>query len=272
MFESQHYEHIQEIFHGENSVTVWCCNDKRSGKKVVVKTFPKEAFDSSFYQNELTITELAQGNNIIKLLDKFETQVSYNLVLEQGDCDLFDFICNNGPISEERFMRTFFGLTKALERLHNKNILHKDIKPENIVLIGSSLSFIDFGLSEIMSNVNQNNAFVGTTLFTAPEVVLNKVYTPSSDIYSFGIVMFFVLSGEVPFDCENSFQYVMNQINTPPDMASLLNRHISHRIISLIKKMLSTSPKDRPSISEVLATLWPQQQVGQDNNTSNHWE
>ena len=215
MFDNQRYEQIREIFHGENTVAVWCCSDKRTGKKVVIKSFPKEVIDNSFYENELHITELAQGDNIIQLLDRFETQVSYNLVLEQGECDLFDYIMNNGPISEAKFMNTFGDLSKALERLHHRNILHKDIKPENIVIVGDSYSFIDFGLSEIMSNVNQNNAFVGTTLFTAPEVVLNKSYTPDSDIYSFGIVMFFALSGELPFDCENSFQYVMNQINTP---------------------------------------------------------
>lgn len=255
------YEPSAEVFNGANSVSVWMCNDKATGKKVMIKTFPKSNFEASFFYHEMEVNRIAEGDNVIKVLDNYETRTSFNLVMEAGSMDFLDYIEASGPIKEGEFMKLFKGLTKAIVKLHEKNVLHNDLKLENIVVKDGNLYLIDFGLSDIMTENNQNNnnnKAVGTTFYTAPEIFSDNIRSKKSDVYSFGIVMFTSMTGQYPFDSENSFCYSIQQMNTPPNLDALRENNISEKMVDLIGSCLSVNPDQRPTMRYIFDTLWPE--------------
>ena len=270
--EHNRYVRIEEIFSGANSVGVYLCMDKLADKTVMIKTFPKSNFSKDFFENELEINKVAACRHVIKVLDDFETRTTYNLVMEAGSKDLFQVIVDEGPLNQEKFMKLFHGVTSAICRLHNHNILHNDLKLENIVFMNDSLYLIDFGLSEHIrtnQNNNNNNRLVGSTFYTAPEAIRDNYRSFKSDVYSFGIVMYVSLTGQYPYDADNSFEYTIAQMNSQPDLQPLYDQNIDEKIISVIESCLDKNPDQRPTMEEVMSTLWPEDNQSSESENSN---
>lgn len=276
--EHNRYERIEEVFSGANSVAVYRCEDKRNGQTVMIKSFPKQNFSQEFFQNELQINKTVACRNIIKVLDTYETRTSYNLVMEAGSMDLCDFVLNEGPLEQDKFLKLFFGVAVAISNLHDKNIIHNDLKLENIVFKGDNLYLIDFGLSEHVKGNNQsNNMLIGSTFYTAPEVIRDNNRTIKSDIYSFGIVMFVALTGNYPFDVDNVYEYTIAQLNSQPSLNKLRSVNVKEHIVSVIGSCLSVNPDQRPSIHQIIESLWPSKaflsaNTSSENSTSESYE
>ena len=267
--EHNRYERIEEVFSGANSVAVYRCADKSTGQTVMIKCFPKQNFSQAFFQNELQINKTVACRNIIKVLDTYETRTSYNLVMEAGSMDLCDYVLSEGPLGQEKFLKLFLGVAVAISNLHDKNIIHNDLKLENIVFKGDNLYLIDFGLSEHVRGNNQgNNRLIGSTFYTAPEVIRDNFRSFKSDIYSFGIVMFVALTGSYPFDAENIYEYTIAQLNSQPSLNTLRSLDVKDNIVNLIGSCLSVNPDQRPTIHEIIETLWPSRSFLSANTSS----
>ena len=264
------YDRVQEVFSGANSVTVNLCMDKINNNTVMIKTFPKSNFTKEFFENELEINKVAACRNVIKVLDDFETRTTYNLVMEAGSQDLYQIVTEEGPLNQEKFLKLFRGLTSAICRLHRHNILHNDLKLENIVFMNDSLYLIDFGLSEhIRSNNQGNNRHVGTTFYTAPEAIRDNYRSFKSDVYSYGIVMYATLTGQFPFDADNSYEYAIMQLNSQPNLKPLYDQQIDSDLIRIIESCLDKNPEQRPSMEEIKSTLWPEDNQSSESENSN---
>ncbi|KAI8865644.1 Pkinase-domain-containing protein, partial [Ramicandelaber brevisporus] len=118
---------------------------------------------------------------------------------------LLDFIINNGRLKEKNARRLARQLCSALDYLHRNSVVHRDLKIENILITGDNdIKLIDFGLSNLYNPRAQLSTFCGSLYFAAPELLHARPYMgPEVDIWSFGVVLYVLVVGRVPFDDEN---------------------------------------------------------------------
>lgn len=167
---------------------------------------------------------------------------------------LLDYIIQHGSLREHH-ARTFArGVASALQYLHANNIVHRDLKIENIMISTSGeIKIIDFGLSNLFDSRKQLHTFCGSLYFAAPELLKASPYIgPEVDVWSFGVVLYVLVCGKVPFDDENSSvlheKIKQGKVEYP--------QHLSIEVISLLSKMLVVDPKRRASLKQVVEHHW----------------
>ncbi|QLQ82414.1 hypothetical protein HG537_0H01760 [Torulaspora globosa] len=167
---------------------------------------------------------------------------------------LLDYIIQHGSLKEHHARKFTRGIASALQYLHANNIVHRDLKIENIMISTSGeIKIIDFGLSNLFDRRKQLHTFCGSLYFAAPELLKACPYTgPEVDIWSFGVVLYVLVCGKVPFDDENSSvlheKIKQGKVEYP--------QHLSIEVISLLSKMLVVDPKRRATLKQVVEHHW----------------
>ena len=152
---------------------------------------------------------MCQHPNIIKLKDIFENSEYYFIVLElMAGKDLFDYIQRRGfSLPEPRVQDLAYQIGGAIKYLHALGIVHRDMKLENIMMSNSTdqgiPKLVDFGLAKIIGPSETATEPFGTLGYVAPEVLKKRPYSYSCDVWSFGCIIYALLSGSLPFDHED---------------------------------------------------------------------
>jgi len=240
---------------------------KKTQEKVAIKIIKKEKMtnnDLELIKSELDIMKLCQHPNIIRLLDHFENAEYIFLVMElMSGYDLHTyFIKNKFKFSEKQAADISYQIASGLCYLHKYGVLHRDLKPENIMLsdMGESsvVKIMDFGLSKILGPNEKVADGYGTLSFVAPEVLVRQPYNKQIDIWSLGVILYFMLSGELPFDDKNDNEEkiakmtVFTEVKFPKDKWK--NR--SNEVIDLITKCLIKKQDKRIAIESFLSHEW----------------
>ena len=252
---------IEELSKGSTSCC-FLCEDVVESRKVVLKVIPRDSktgYSKENFQNEIEMLELCRGPFVIRVLDSMTTKEEYIIEMEPGVDDLLNEISRHGPLSEKRVRRYFHGVSLALKEMHNKHIVHNDIKLENMVITrDDKIKLIDFGLSEKLDiNTGKSKMTRGTFRYLAPEMMMMfKGHDTKSDIWSLGVSLFAALSNDFPFEGDDEYVYSMNAIQMPPRMELLERANVSKSLINLIGKMLEKDPLKRISIDEVVKFDW----------------
>ncbi|SCU87190.1 LAFA_0E05270g1_1 [Lachancea sp. 'fantastica'] len=169
---------------------------------------------------------------------------------------LLDYIIQHGSLRERNARKFARGISSALQYLHMNNIVHRDLKIENIMISTSGeIKIIDFGLSNMYNPKKQLHTFCGSLYFAAPELLKACPYTgPEVDVWSFGVVLYVLVCGKVPFDDENSSvlheKIKQGRVDYP--------QHLSIEVISLLSKMLVVDPHKRATLKQVVNHQWMQ--------------
>lgn len=230
-------------------------------KKVAIKVYDKlsllEPSKKKNVQRETRILYKLNHPNIVKLYETIETENAINLIQEYiGGLSLHDYIrrCPGRKLQETDAKPIFKQIMEAVEYFHSRNVSHRDIKLENILIDTSDqVKLIDFGFAIFLPEVKKIKAFCGTPSYMAPEIVMKKEYHGQpADIWACGILLYALLSGEFPFRAAHHGDlYIQIQ-----RCYFVIPETISEDAKQLLKKMLNFDPALRVTAKSVLADPW----------------
>ena len=246
--------------------------EKKTNQRVAIKIIRKnkaKETDIELVRNEIDIMKLCYHPYVVHLLDHFENGEYIFIVMEyiKGG-SLTDYMKSNKfNFTERRAAELIYQLAKGLKYLHKYGIIHRDLKPDNIMLTEASdkgnIKIMDFGLSKILGKKEKSTDGFGTLTFVSPEVLIRKPYNKEVDIWSLGVILYLMLSGDLPFDDPDDDEQkiaksiVYQDVKFPPEKFSKRSK----AVIDLIKGCLTKEPKNRIKIDEILKGEWMKQQL-----------
>ncbi|XP_063471860.1 serine/threonine-protein kinase D2 isoform X2 [Symphalangus syndactylus] len=239
---------------------------RKTGRDVAVKVIDKLRFPTkqeSQLRNEVAILQSLRHPGIVNLECMFETPEKVFVVMEKLHGDMLEMILSSekGRLPERLTKFLITQILVALRHLHFKNIVHCDLKPENVLLASADpfpqVKLCDFGFARIIGEKSFRRSVVGTPAYLAPEVLLNQGYNRSLDMWSVGVIMYVSLSGTFPF---NEDEDINDQIQNAAFMypASPWS-HISAGAIDLINNLLQVKMRKRYSVDKSLSHPWLQE-------------
>ena len=247
--------------------------EKKTKERVAIKIIKKnkaKQSDIELVRTEIDIMKLCHHPNVVHLLDHFENAEYIFIVMEyiRGG-RLTDYMKEKKfNFTEKRAAEIIHQIALGVKYLHKYGIIHRDLKPDNIMLTEASdkgqIKIMDFGLSKILGKKEKTVDGFGTLTFVSPEVLIRKPYNKEIDIWSIGVILYLLLSGDLPFDDEEDDEQkiakaiVFNEVEFPPKKFG--NR--SKEVINLIKKCLTKEPKNRIKIDEIIKSDWIKSQLG----------
>eukprot|EP01064_Diplonema_japonicum_P010398 TRINITY_DN17650_c0_g1_i1.p1 TRINITY_DN17650_c0_g1~~TRINITY_DN17650_c0_g1_i1.p1 ORF type:complete len:1092 (+),score=233.50 TRINITY_DN17650_c0_g1_i1:37-3312(+) len=239
--------HILELIGEGGFGKVYKARRKFTGHIVAMKFISKKGKSEKELRNlraEIEIMTTLNHENIIMLLDAFETKTEFVVVMEYAQGELYEILEDDRCLPEKIVQKIAKQLAKALNYLHSNRIIHRDMKPQNI-LIGrnGTVKLCDFGFARAMScNTMVLTSIKGTPLYMAPELVQEQPYNHTADLWSLGCILYELFYGVPPFYTNNIYSLIHLIVKDPvkfPDQISpcfrsflkgLLNKHPSSRL------------------------------------------
>eukprot|EP00826_Nyctotherus_ovalis_P063961 TRINITY_DN9376_c0_g6_i2.p1 TRINITY_DN9376_c0_g6~~TRINITY_DN9376_c0_g6_i2.p1 ORF type:complete len:698 (-),score=145.22 TRINITY_DN9376_c0_g6_i2:236-2329(-) len=239
---------------------------KLSGKLVAIKSIQKSVLVNKESQRkvkqEFSVLRGLRHPNVVRLYESFETEQHMVIVMELcAGGDLLSFIRNRKKLKEDVARLAFKSLIMGLNHCHSKGVLHRDIKPDNILINGEGiLKIADFGVATHVKQGTRMLERCGTPAYTAPEVLKGKGYQGFAvDLWSAGVVLYAMLYGTVPFKANNIKD--LHHLILKGKYA--LKDDISEEARDLIKKLLEKNVRKRLSVPEVLGHRWMRKVVSE---------
>ena len=210
--------------------------------------------------NEISVLKVIDHPNIIKLYEFFEDLRNYYLVTDYlTGGELLDVIIKNKVVSEHDTAKYIKQVLESVSYLHSKNIVHRDIKLENLIFESSEpdalLKLIDFGTSVIRSPLRRMKTKRGTISYLAPEVFKNE-YNEKCDTWSIGVIMYILLSGRMPFGGRNDEEITQCIQRGSFRVTGQEWVNISPSAIDLLSKFMDYNPHHRISAEDALRHEW----------------
>src|SRR5215213_10675846 len=244
---------------------VYLARDRVLGRDVALKVLRMQyAGDDEFaerFKREAMSAASLSHPNIVQVYDRGETAdgISYIAMEYVSGGTLREQIEERGPFEARRAAAVAAQIADALEAAHERGVIHRDIKPQNVLVTSSGhLKVTDFGIARAASAVTSSasGAVFGTAGYISPEQAMGEPVGPASDLYSLGVVLYEMLTGELPFTADNSIAVCMKHVTEPLRPPRSLNPAIPEEINALVVRLLAKDPADRyHSAAELLADL-----------------
>jgi len=243
----------EEIGRGGFGV-VYAAERKSDGLEVAVKEVSKDIDMLTEDNIPLEVALMEQVNDVpgvIKLLDYFDTADSFYVVMERFNSkDLFDFITEQGPLPENLAKDLFMQLVDTVNECHEKGVVHRDIKDENILIDINTfkIKLIDFGSGASLKE-GLYHKFKGTRVYSPPEWINCGAYTAEAlTVWSLGILLYDMLCGDIPFETDQEI--------SEGRLVWFKQLNLSSQVKDLITSCLAVDPSKRISLCEVLDHPW----------------
>lgn len=232
-----------------------------TGETVAIKCLEKNMIKTSSakakVQREIEIHRMMDSFHIIRLLEVFENDTYIFFVMEYADKgDLLGYVRKRGPLTEPQARDIVVQVVLGLESCQSKNVLHRDVKLDNILLTSDGSSKLcDFGISLVMSPGELVFDQSGTPAYIAPELLRGRGYNGfKADIWNLGITLYTMLTGTIPFKCLDVPQ--LHALILEGDFDFPEEPKLSVEVRDLIRKVLVLDPDDRLSLEEVRQHSW----------------
>jgi serine/threonine protein kinase len=217
-------------------------------------TYPKSANAARRFQAEVNASYEVKHINVLRSIDCIFHGSALAYVMEYAPGgDLRDILDREQEIKVPAFLIIAKQLVAGLSAIHRKNIVHRDIKPENILFSKEGhLKIADFGISfsTELSRVTANGSLVGTINYMAPEYVRRGVFDERSDLFSLGIMLYELLTQQMPYGYAKSLEELVRKISNPPIAVSEIRSEVPYRLSNLLAKLLSPDPDERYQSAE----------------------
>ena len=229
---------------------VYLAQDESLHRRVAIKILAdRYTRDPGFverFRREATAAAGLSHPNIVSIYDRGEAEGTYYIAMEyiEGPT-LKEEITERAPLPEAEAVGYAVQALQALEFAHRRGVIHRDIKPHNMMLTPDGLLKVtDFGIARATNEVEMTEvgSIVGTAQYLSPEQARGHSVGPQSDIYSMGVVLYEMLTGEVPFTGSSAVEIAMKQVNEPPQPPSSKNRLITHGLEQVVMRALAKDP------------------------------
>jgi serine/threonine-protein kinase len=254
---------LEELVGSGGMSTVYRAHDSMLERKVALKILHQrfgddEEYVERFRREARAVAQLAHPN-IVTVIDRGEDGGRQFIVFEyvEGD-DLKQLIDKTGPLPIDQVVELGREIAAALSFAHERGIVHRDVKPQNVLLSEGRAKVTDFGIArslDVEHGVTQTGTVLGTSNYIAPEQASGQPIDDRSDVYSFGVVLFELLTGTVPFEGESFVAVALKHINEPAPPVLERRPDTPPRLARLIDAMLEKDHDARPSMDEVAGEL-----------------
>lgn len=244
---------ILEMIGGGGMANVYLARDMILDREVAIKMLRldfanEEEFIKRFQREAQSATSLAHPN-IVSIYDVGEEDDIYYIVMEYVDgLTLKQYIQKHSPISIEKTIDIMRQLISAIANAHQNHIVHRDIKPQNILIDhDGTVKITDFGIAMALSatSITQTNSVLGSVHYLSPEQARGGMATRKSDIYSLGIVMFELLTGRLPFSGESAVSIALKHLQSETPSLRRWNKDIPQSVENIVLKATAKDPFQR---------------------------
>ncbi|OBS81546.1 hypothetical protein A6R68_20279 [Neotoma lepida] len=229
-----------------------------TGKEVAVKIIDKTQLNSSSLQKlfrEVRIMKVLNHPNIVKLFEVIETEKTLYLVMEYASGgEVFDYLVAHGRMKEKEARAKFRQIVSAVQYCHQKFIVHRDLKAENLLLDADmNIKIADFGFSNEFTFGNKLDTFCGSPPYAAPELFQGKKYDgPEVDVWSLGVILYTLVSGSLPFDGQNLKELRERVLRGKYRIPFYMSTDCEN----LLKKFLILNPSKRGTLEQIMKDRW----------------
>ncbi len=255
------YRILEQIGMG-GMATVYRANDEKLERSVTVKVLKEEFTEDEDFRSRFKTEARAAAKlshpNIVNVYDVGEGNGIYYIVMEyvHGET-LKKVIQKSAPLDNVTTLSIAIQMASALEHAHQHGVVHRDIKPQNILIsMDGTIKITDFGIARAAADATTTDTALGSVYYFSPEQARGGYVDDKSDIYSLGITMFEMLTGHVPFEGDNSVSIALKHLNSSlPDLRQY-NPAVSDTLMNIIKKATQKKKDDRyASITQMLSDL-----------------
>ncbi|XP_026477253.1 serine/threonine-protein kinase MARK2-like isoform X3 [Ctenocephalides felis] len=229
-----------------------------TGKEVAIKIIDKTQLNPGSLQKlfrEVRIMKMLDHPNIVKLFQVIETEKTLYLVMEYASGgEVFDYLVLHGRMKEKEARAKFRQIVSAVQYCHQKKIIHRDLKAENLLLDSEmNIKIADFGFSNEFTPGSKLDTFCGSPPYAAPELFQGKKYDgPEVDVWSLGVILYTLVSGSLPFD-GSTLRELRERVLRGKYRIPF---YMSTDCENLLKKFLVLNPAKRASLENIMKDKW----------------
>uniref|UniRef100_A0A672PDH9 MAP/microtubule affinity-regulating kinase 3 n=1 Tax=Sinocyclocheilus grahami TaxID=75366 RepID=A0A672PDH9_SINGR len=229
-----------------------------TGKEVAIKIIDKTQLNQTSLQKlfrEVRIMKTLHHPNIVQLFEVIETEKTLYLVMEYASGgEVFDYLVSHGRMKEIEARAKFRQIVSAVHYCHQKNIVHRDLKAENLLLdADANIKIADFGFSNEFTLGNKLDTFCGSPPYAAPELFQGKKYDgPEVDIWSLGVILYTLVSGSLPFDGQNLKELRERVLRGKYRVPFYMSTDCE----GILRRFLVLNPSKRCTLEQVMKDKW----------------
>jgi eukaryotic-like serine/threonine-protein kinase len=234
--------------------SVYKAHDTLLERNVALKILHERHLEDDEYverfRREARVVAQLSHPNIVTVIDRGEADGKPFIVFEYVDGQTLDeLVGTRGALPVDQALEIAIAIARGLAFAHRHGLVHRDVKPQNILLNGDRQPKVtDFGIArslDVQKGVTQTGTVLGTSNYIAPEQASGDGASVQSDVYSLGVVLFELLTGSVPFVGENFVTVAMQHINEPAPSVASRRRDVPPRVAAAVDRALAKSPRDR---------------------------
>ncbi|XP_010885858.1 MAP/microtubule affinity-regulating kinase 3 isoform X14 [Esox lucius] len=229
-----------------------------TGREVAIKIIDKTQLNPTSLQKlfrEVRIMKILNHPNIVKLFEVIETEKTLYLIMEYASGgEVFDYLVAHGRMKEKEARAKFRQIVSAVQYCHQKHIVHRDLKAENLLLDADmNIKIADFGFSNEFTMGNKLDTFCGSPPYAAPELFQGKKYDgPEVDVWSLGVILYTLVSGSLPFDGQNLKELRERVLRGKYRIPFYMSTDCEN----LLKRFLVLNPAKRGTLEQIMKDRW----------------